>query len=109
MSWKPWLSALGAAALLAGCSAGQTGPTSPAGQAPLPATAEAMKERLANQARAIAELSAESDKLLAKIAELRAEIARLEAQLKGPGAPASTPAPPPAPTPAPAPPPAGKK
>ena len=69
-----------AAAALAGCANGRTGqtsPTSPTGPTspPAVASAEAMKDRLANQARAIIELSAENEKLLAKIAELRKEAA----------------------------------
>ncbi len=84
MSWKRSVSAAALAAAVAaaaGCSGGPTGQADPTGPS-APAPAEAMKERLANQARAIVELGVENDRLQARIDELRAEVARLEAELK---------------------------
>ena len=83
MNWKRSAS-LGAAtvvaasALAAGCFGAR-----PEAVAPVASIeAEAMKERLANQARAIVELGAENDRLQTRIDELRAEVARLEVELK---------------------------
>jgi len=88
VSWKPFLSAVPALILAAwGCAS--PGPTGAA-----VAPAEPVNERLANQARAIAELSAENGKLLDKIEALLKENAELRARL-------APPAPPPAPAPAP--------
>lgn len=107
MSSKRWSSALLApAALVAALAvAGCAGKAEPAADV----SAEPMKVRLANQARAIAELSTENEKLLARIENLTREIARLEAELKR-LQPAPAPAPAPAPTKAPeaAPPPVGR-
>ncbi|HOX07443.1 MAG TPA: hypothetical protein PK280_13655 [Planctomycetota bacterium] len=103
MSWKRLISlaaALGAA-ILAGCSSGRTAPAAP----PTVASAEPLKERLANQARAIVELGAENEKLLTEVEALRKELARLRARLEAleKAVPAATPAPTPGPGPGPAP------
>jgi len=79
----------------AGCAPRTDAPAAPTGAA---APAELIKERLANQARAIAELSAENQKLLDKIEALLKENAELKARLA-----------PPAPGPGPAPAPGGKQ
>jgi len=89
------IAALIAGAALAGCALRPAARPAPTGAA---APAEPMKERLANQARAIAELSAENQKLLDKIEALLKENAELKARLA-----------PPAPGPGPAPAPGGKQ